>query len=364
MSPLRTSLTILLFALIIAGCTSQPTPTAQPTQEPPTQEPTEEPAAQSSDDPVRILRLDSYHTQFPWTTEITRGVLQGLSENGYEVDGENVIFDEFYMDTKRNTSEAYFEEISAQTIAYIEETQPDVVVASDDNAARLVVEPMRNGSIPFVILGLNGNPENHQFDADANVTAVLERPHTASMIEWIGQVIGENARITILAEDSPTSDRMFGDESYQNAIDESPLEFAGITLTNDFEAWQAHVLAADESADVLFLGSYATLRDAEGEAVEPLDALRWTVSNSPVPVMGFWEEAVHDGTLGGPIISGVAQGHEAGVRAAMILDGASASEIGHSAPPRGKLMLNRDAVEQWDIEVPLDILEVSEIVES
>ena len=80
--------------------------------------------------------------------------------------------------------------------------------------------------------------------------------------------------------------------------------------------------------------------------------------------MGFWEEAVHIGTLGGPIISGYTQGYEAGVRAAMILDGTPPSEIGFSIPPRGKLMLNRNAVEQWNVEVPLDLLEVSEIVEA
>ncbi|HLA45620.1 MAG TPA: ABC transporter substrate binding protein [Aggregatilineales bacterium] len=360
MSYARFFILTLILSVALIACSSEDTP--EPTSTPePTVAPTAEPQAAS--DPVRILRLDSYHTEFPWTAEITRGALEGLSENGFVADGENVIFDEYFMDTKRNTSEEYFEQISADTIAYIEETQPDVVIASDDNAARLVVQPMRNSGIPFVILGLNGTPEQYEFDATASVTAVLERPHTDEMIVWIGQVIGENARISILAEDSPTSERMFSDNVVQNAIDESPLEFVEITYTNDYEDWQEFVNNAPQTSDVLFLGAYATLRNDADEAIEPVEALRWAVANSEIPVMGFWEEAVHDGTLGGAIISGNVQGHEAGVRAAMILNGTPASEIPHSAPPRGKLIINRAAMEKWNVEVPLELLEVSEIIE-
>ncbi len=356
--------TVLLLAVVVAlvvgACSGQPTATPRPTAEP-TAEPTTEP---QTADPIRVLRLDSYHVEFPWTTEITNGALAGLSDHGYVPDGETIIFDEFYMDTKRNNSPEYFEQISAETIAYIEETQPDVVIASDDNAAILVVEPMRNGTVPFVILGLNGNPENHDFDENANVTAVLERPHTQAMIDWIGQVIGENARISILAEDSPTTERMFGDNIVRQSIEDSPLELVDFTATNDYEAWQAYVTNAAETSDLLFLGAYATLRDADGNAIEAVTALRWAVANSEIPVMGFWEEAVHDGTLGGSIISGYGQGYEAGVRAAAILDGTPASEIPHSSPPRGKLIINRGAMEKWNVQVPLSLLEVSEIIES
>ena len=274
-----------------------------------------------------------------------------------------MIFDEYFMDTKRNTSPEYFDQIAADTIAYIEETQPDVVIASDDNAATMVVQPMAEGSVPFVILGLNGNPETLGFGGDANVTAVLERPHTDAMIEWIGRVSGENTRIYILAEDSPTTERMFGDDVVVNTINESPLEVVGTTFTNDYEDWQQIVRDAAGEADVLFLGAYATLRTDADEAVEAVEALRWTVANSEIPVMGFWEEAVHDGTLGGSIISGSAQGYEAGVRAAQILDGTPASDIPDSAPARGKLLINRQAMEKWGVEVPLDLLEISQIVE-
>jgi len=319
--------------------------------------------AQTDDDPIRILRLDSYHPEFPWSAQIELGVLAALEDNDYVVDGESVIFDVFFMDTKRNTSEAYFEQISEETIAYIRETEPDIVIANDDNAASLVAYPLRDEDVRFVLLGVNGTPEGYEFDGSITIAGVLERPHISQITAWIEQVMGEGTRISIIAEDSPTSDRMFGDELIQDTIRESNNELVDVIFTDSYEDWQDYVLSADEITDVLLIGAYATLRDENDETVEPVDVLLWTVSNSPVPVMGFWEEAVHDGTLGGPMISGYNQGYEAAERAIMILEGTPVSEIGFTVPARGKLMINRNAVEQWGVEVPLNILEVSEVIE-
>ena len=341
--------------LAVAGCTAQSTPTPQTTSEP-----TE--AAQA--EALRILRLDSNHAEFAWSGEIHRGVLEGLAANGYEVDDENVMLDVFYLDTKRNTTPEYFEQISEDAIAYIRETQPDLVIVNDDNATRLVVQPMRDEGIPFVILGLNGSPQEYELEGSANVAGILERPHAAEMAGWIERVFGEASRVSVLAEESLTSERMFGDGSVQETIEATSVEIVDMTYTNDFTAWQAYVNEVSQNSDVLFLGAYSTLRGENGEVVEPLAALTWTLENSDIPVMGFWEEAVHIGTLGGPIISGYTQGYEAAVLAARVLDGTAPGEIGFLVPPRGKLMVNRSAVEQWNVEIPLDLLEVSEIVES
>jgi ABC-type uncharacterized transport system substrate-binding protein len=347
---------ILLALLVVVGCSTQPTQTPEPTVEPTQPE-------SVVTEPIQILRLDSNHEEFAWSQEIRRGILEGLSDNGIEVDGTNVTFEDIYLDTKRNTSEEYFEQISAETIARIEETQPDVVIVNDDTATRLVVQPMRSEGVPFVLLGLNGRPEDYELDSSTHVTGVLERPHVSEMMEWIEQVFGSGTRISILAEDSITSERMFGDGSIVEGIEASPVTLAGVTFMSDYSEWQEYVRNVDETSDVLFLGAYASLRRANGDPVEPLEALQWTLDNSPIPVMGFWEEAVHIGTLGGPIISGYVQGYEAALKAVMVLQGTPPSEIPFSVPPRGKLMINRQAMEHWNVNIPLSLLEVSAVVE-
>ena len=319
---------------------------------------------QTEENPVRILLLQSYHIEFPWDAQIRQGVLAGLAENGYEVDQDTVMLDEFYMDTKRNSSPEYFTQIAETAIAYIRETLPDVVIVSDDNATRLVVQPMRDEGIPFVVVGLNAEPEDLELAGSPNVAGVLERPHLDEMLAWIEQVFGRDTRLSFLAEDTETSQAMFGDGRIRETVEASPIEFVDITLTNDYELWQEHVLSIDETSDVLFLGAYASLRDATGEPVEAVNALTWTVNNSPVPVVNFWEEAVHLGALGGAVISGDNQGHEAAVLATKILDGTPPDEIGFNVPARGKLIINRDAMERWDVRLPINLLELSEIVGS
>jgi ABC-type uncharacterized transport system substrate-binding protein len=351
----RKLLVLLVMVMALVGCRPQVSTSQPQTSQTATQAPTNK--------SVKLLRLDSNHAEFAWSQEIRRGVLQALSENGYTLD-ENLVLDERYLDSKRQTSPEYLERIATETIAYIRETKPDLVIVNDDTASRLVVQPMRTEGIPFVILGLNGKPEQYELDESDYVTGILERPHVKEMMDWIEQVFGDESRVSFLAEDSITTDGMFNDGSVEAAVKASEVEFVGLTRTNEFEAWQEFVRNAPETSDVLFLGAYASLRRPNGEAVEPLEALQWTLENSEIPVMGFWEEAVHIGTLGGPIISGYFQGYEAALRAVEVLKGTAPGDMPFSVPARGKLMVNRSGADHWKVEIPVNLLEVSEIVGS
>jgi ABC-type uncharacterized transport system substrate-binding protein len=358
---------LLLSIVVLVGCSSQTPPTAQPTIQPtvqstaqPTVQATQ--AAQANAQSVRILRLDSYHDKFPWSDQIHQGVVQGLKDNGYEIDGKRVTLDVHFMDTKRNTSAEYFEKTAKETMEYIRTTKPDIVLVSDDNATRLVVQPMRNEAVKFVILGLNGKPSDYQLDTSPNITGVLERPHIDELMGWIEKVFGKGTSVSMLAEDSATTKFLFGDRTVEKAAEKTTVKVAKLTFTNDYAAWQDTVKTASETSGVLFLGPYSTLRRADGTAVEPIEALKWTLENSKVPVMNFWEEAAQLGALGGPVISGYTQGYEAAVRAAKILGGTSPKDIPFSIPPRGKLIVNQTAVDRWKVKIPLDLLEVSEIV--
>ena len=78
MKAVRILLLVLVLSTALLGCSEDKKEEPQPTPEA-----TAEPQAADS---VRILRLDSYHIEFPWTAEITRGTLEALAENGYVVD--------------------------------------------------------------------------------------------------------------------------------------------------------------------------------------------------------------------------------------------------------------------------------------
>jgi hypothetical protein len=117
MPRLRGIFILLTIVFALVGCSPQAPaaqPTAQPSAQPATQSAAPATAAatqapQANAQPIHILRLDSYHDGFPWSQQIHSGVVQGLKDSGYEVDGKKVILDVRYMDTKRNTSTEYFE---------------------------------------------------------------------------------------------------------------------------------------------------------------------------------------------------------------------------------------------------------------
>ncbi len=54
------------------------------------------------------------------------------------------------MDTKRNTSEEFKQEAALKAKALIESSNPDVVIVSDDNAVKCLVQPYNYKSNIFV----------------------------------------------------------------------------------------------------------------------------------------------------------------------------------------------------------------------
>lgn len=81
----------------------------------------------------KVLFIDSYHEGYGWSDGITTGIKTGLQDSGVEL---KVI----RMDTKRNTGDAFKKEAALKAKAEIEAFKPDVVIASDDNASKFLIE--------------------------------------------------------------------------------------------------------------------------------------------------------------------------------------------------------------------------------
>ena len=96
--------------------------------------------------------ISSYHQGFEWSDRVEQGLRSNL-------EGQCKIV-QFDMDTKRN--EAPEEVLSAAQAAFqlIQHIQPDVIVTSDDNAARYLIVPyLLDSGIPVVFAGINWTVE-------------------------------------------------------------------------------------------------------------------------------------------------------------------------------------------------------------
>ena len=117
----------------------------------------------------KVLLIFSYHPDYVWVIEETRGAEGVLRDKGVQIE-------KFYLDTKRKTTPEWKKKVSEDAVRKIEQFKPDLVIVFDDNACELVAKKYIGKSLPFVFCGMNGEPQAYGFPAE-NIIGVIEREH-------------------------------------------------------------------------------------------------------------------------------------------------------------------------------------------
>ena len=127
----------------------------------------------------RILYVNSYHRGYQWSDDIEKGLLKALSirikpDGSFNPSESNVDLRIFRMDTKINRSEAFKRKAALAAKGLIEHYRPDLIICSDDNAAKYLIVPYYiNSAFPVVFCGLNWDASVYGFPA-RNVTGMVE----------------------------------------------------------------------------------------------------------------------------------------------------------------------------------------------
>lgn len=299
----------------------------------------------------KVLLIFSYHPEHPWVVEETRGAEDILEERGVETE-------KFYLDTKRNTSAEWKEEVAEEAMRKIDDFKPDLVIVFDDNACELVAKEYIGESLPFVFCGMNGEPEDYGFPAQ-NITGVIERHHLEATIELLRRLVPDVEKLAIMSDDSPTSQAFI--TRVRNII--PPVEISEFYTTNDFDAWKAEVNRLQTNVDAIGIYVYHTIKEnSEEQSLPPEDVLGWTLENSELPGFAFSDFTVRDGVLCGVTVSGYEQGMTAAEIAIRILNGETPADIPIKCPEEGIPMINEIRAEELNIEIPADVLEEVEIL--
>ncbi|WP_320041663.1 hypothetical protein [uncultured Desulfobacter sp.] len=142
----------------------------------------------------RILYVDSYHPGYLWSAQITRGIQAVIDDN------PDIELDIFRMDTKRNKSQEFKKAAALRAKKKIETFRPDVVIASDDNAAKYLIVPYYlNTNLPFVFCGINWDASAYGFPA-SNVTGMVETSFFETGLATLKQ-FAKGDRIGFLSSD-------------------------------------------------------------------------------------------------------------------------------------------------------------------
>ena len=152
----------------------------------------------------KVMVLHSYDLGFVWVQNLNKGIVKGLSEERF-YDGRNITIQYFYMDTKRKASEEWKQEVAEKAINAIRKMNPDVVIATDDNAQKYVVAKFKDSSIPFVFAGVNADPASYGYidsmqSPGHNVTGSIERERFEQSVRFLRKLQPNINNIAIICD--------------------------------------------------------------------------------------------------------------------------------------------------------------------
>jgi hypothetical protein len=269
----------------------------------------------------KILYIDSYHIGFPASRSMRVGIKNVLEKMA-------VTLKIFEMDTKRNPEESYIKQAALEAKQLINRFQPDVVVISDDNAAKFLLKPyFRDAELPFVFCGINWDASIYGLPYK-NTTGMIE----VALVSEIHRHLKKYARgerVGFLGGDRLSEHK--NRDYYQRRFD---IQFEKTYFAKTFSQWKTYFLRLQNEVDMTMLTTHMGIPDWDDE-----QARAFVENNIAIPV-----GTEHEWEMSFALIGVTKDFEEMGVWAAhaalRILDGTSPSHIPISANKKGKLYFN------------------------
>jgi ABC-type uncharacterized transport system substrate-binding protein len=290
----------------------------------------------------KILWVSSYHEGYEANDDIERGIRAVLKDRAVQLQV-------FHMDTKRNDSEEFGIQAGLRAFAVFKDFDPDVIIASDDNAQKYLVVPyLLNTGIPIVFCGVNWDASIYGYPAK-NVTGMVE----VDLIELFEhlQRHARGNRIGYLSGNVETERKVI--DIYNRRFFKNTMKSYLVTSMDEFKT---AFLKAREEVDMLYISNYTGIKDWDS-----IEAELFLGRHTRIPT------GSHHGFMA-PYVVFVAskQMEEHGIYAATtalkILEGASPAEIPLSENSRAELILNLKMAEAASIVPPLSMLKGATVI--
>ncbi|MEQ8333146.1 ABC transporter substrate binding protein [Nisaea sp.] len=288
----------------------------------------------------KVLFIDSYHEGYPWSDGITTGIQNVIGKSGAELKIHR-------MDTKRNGSDDFKKQAALDSKALIEEWNPDVVIATDDNASKYLIVPFYKGSdLPFVFGGVNWDASEYGFPT-SNVTGIVEVDSMDETAELL-RPLAKGDRLAMLATDNLTNRK-----TAKYAVEQMGLKLDAFFPKN-YEEWKRDFLKIQDNYDMVLFRSPAGLEGYETDA-----AKAFVLENSQIP--GGANQMI---TANFAVVTyakvAEEQGEWAANAALEILGGKSPADIPVGRNEQGRLVLNGPLIEKLQLEIGADLISSAE----
>lgn len=187
--------------------------------------------------------VSSYHKGYAWSDGIERGLRAELKGHCDLI--------QFDMDTKRNKDEPYKIKKAREIAKEIKDIRPDVLITSDDNAARyLVSRYFSSGELPVVFCGINWTVKEYGFPA-GYVTGMVEVTAIRPLLDWARKLTKPGARGVYIGTDALSEIKDY--KFLAKVASEMGLTIDRV-IVNDQQAWMSAFEQSNE-ADFIILGA-------------------------------------------------------------------------------------------------------------
>lgn len=286
----------------------------------------------------KCIYINSYHDGFVWSDTIAKNLKNEL------IDSCEII--QFNMDTKRNKSIDYIQKKALEAKLLIDTEKPDIVITSDDNAAKYLIKPYyKDSHIPFVFNGVNWSAKEYGFPY-SNVTGMIE-------VTPINELFKVAVYIT-----SGKKGIFIGDDTITDKKDlKQFLKFAkkrnislDSALLNTFEEWQQKYKDAQTKYDFIVLGHNSAIKNWDDK-----QAKEFLLQNTKKLVLTTYSWMVPFSTIG-LTIRPEEQGTWAGNTAKAILNGYPIKNIAITTNHIWNKSINMSLVNVSTVKIPKDII--------
>ncbi len=272
-----------------------------------------------------VLLLNSYHAQYQWTAEITRGV-QDTIETVLPAESLHVEF----MDTRRYIDDQeYYQKLLDLLAHKYQLIPPDLIITSDDNAYYFLME--HGDSLfpnkPIIFCGVNVfNPET--LVGKENVTGIQEGMAIEGNLQLIQALQPEVKRVIMLGDSTGLGSRMVEKaKSIQARWRDGEVNKMSLEIWDDFTFDELLKNASQADSETAFL-VLAIHKDSKGKYFSYLRDLPLLAQASAVPVYGMWGTLMlGSGVLGGLMNNPYLHGQNVAGMALDVLSGTPISDL-------------------------------------
>lgn len=286
----------------------------------------------------KCLYIASYHQGYEWSDGVERGLKQQLA-------GQCEL-KQFNMDTKRNPGEAFKKQAGMKARDLILSWKPDVVIASDDNASKYVIQPyFKNHKIPFAFCGINWNVDAYGYPY-SNATGMVEVAPITALLDKVTDIIGRPRNAFYLGVDVLTERKNFS--RFEEEADKRQIKLSkGLATTA--EEWVKYYKQAQQY-DFVIIGGNAGINDWNKSLI--LNTIMQSTQKLSITIQGWMVPYTIFGLTKIP----EEQGEWAAKVALSILDGEKPSDIPIVANRKWDIWVNESILKQTDVNIPRSLI--------